>query len=56
MKLYELEHGDYFRIKNDKTRTKFILDHIDGAYSYCIETFNNEVHHISAWTEVELAN
>lgn len=31
---------------------KYVLDHIDGAYSYCINTFTDEVYHFGASTEV----
>ena len=31
------------------------FDHIDGMYSYCLDS-NNNVVHLKAWTEVEIIN
>ncbi len=61
MKLYELEHGDKFRLLSDAVvppDAKEQLDgimkfgHIDGMYSYCLDS-EGEIVHPAAWSEVE---
>jgi hypothetical protein len=53
MKLYQLSRDSRFTIVGDESKTKYLLDHIDGMYSYCYRCFDDEVYHISAFTEVE---
>lgn len=48
MKLYELKRNTKFTLDG---RT-YMLDHIDGMYSLCLDEAENVVH-IAAWTEVE---
>jgi len=48
MKLYELKRNTKFTL-DGKT---YMLDHIDGMYSLCLDKAGNVVH-IAAWTEVE---
>ena len=62
MKLYDLNHGDHFKIIDkdvkvpvaapeadyDKT---YWFGNVDGMYSYCKD--GDEIVHFAAWTEVE---
>ena len=48
MKLYELKRNTKFTLDGET----YMLDHIDGMYSYCLDAKGNVVH-IAAWTEVE---
>lgn len=51
MKLYNVKPKSYITIDGDI----FYFDHIDGAYSYCLDMRGNIVH-IAAWADVELAS
>lgn len=53
MKLYELPRNTKFTIPEDVNKTVYLLDHIDGMYSYCLNLTTNEVVHVIAWQEVE---
>jgi hypothetical protein len=48
MKLYDVPRNT--KIQLDGEEYNFV--HIDGAYSYCIDSQGNIVH-LAAWTEVE---
>lgn len=53
MKLYELHRHDKFMIDDGSGFDEvFTLDHIDGAYSVCLNK-NNDIVHIAAWTPVK---
>lgn len=51
MKLYEVPKKTYVKVK-DKDLYVF-FDHIDGAYSYCIDSEDNLIH-LLASTEVTI--
>jgi hypothetical protein len=62
MKLYELNHGDRFKIIDENPKVPvasaeaeqgkvYLFSHIDGMYSYCKD--GDDVVHFAAWTEVE---
>ena len=62
MKIYELKHGDIFKIIDDDPKVPvasakaepdkvYWFGHIDGMYSYCKD--GDDVVHFAAWTEVE---
>ena len=48
LKLYELPENTFFMLD----KVKYLLDHIDGMYSFCYRCFDDEVVHISAYIEV----
>lgn len=62
MKLYDLDRGDWFILKEDTKAPpdiggygkgmKMRLGNIDGMYSYCTTEGGNVVHPV-AWAEVE---
>jgi hypothetical protein len=54
MKLYELARYTYFRIENDMTEDVFYLNHIDGCYSYTLDTQGNVIHFSVSTPVVEL--
>jgi hypothetical protein len=62
MKLYELKHGDRFKIIDDDPKVPvaspkaeldkvYLFSHIDGMYSYCKD--GDDIVHFAAWTEIE---
>lgn len=51
MKLYELDNNTRFTLNDDESKTVFLLDRIDGAYSVCY--LGDAIVHISASAEVE---
>ncbi len=51
MKLYELPRKTYFTIDDDDSKKVFFFDHVDGAYSYCLDIDKN-LCHFGASTEV----
>jgi hypothetical protein len=62
MKLYDLKHGNKFRIVDNETKVPlasaeaepdkvYWFGHLDGMYSYCKD--GDSVVHFAAWTEVE---
>jgi hypothetical protein len=61
-KLYELHRNTYFRLVGDTKvppggaestlGDTYLLKHIDGMYSYCLDAEDNVVH-LAAWSEVE---
>lgn len=59
MKLYELQRGSYFRIK-DYPEHLWLFEKIDGAYSICHavseyrELLDKVPRHFAAWMEVEV--
>jgi len=44
MKLYELPRRSDFLIVGDPDERVYYLDHLDGAYSYCLDEEHNLVH------------
>lgn len=62
MKLYELNRGEWFKLKEDPQIApeslspfldlKYMLSNIDGMYS-SIRDREGNVYHFAAWTEVE---
>lgn len=61
MKLYNVPRNSKVRVyykdsnNNNTLFEDYHFHHIDGAYSYCIDS-NNNVVHIGASTEVEIIN
>jgi hypothetical protein len=53
MKLYEVPRNTTVLLV--ETGEVFLFDHIDGMYSYCIDSKGN-VFHLVAWSEVEIVN
>ena len=55
--LYELPRNTYFRLADEDLRDNevYLLDHIDGAYSYTLDK-NQQVIHFSCGTLVVLAS
>lgn len=51
MKLYNVKPKSYIIYDGDI----FYFDHIDGAYSYCVDMKGNIVH-VAAWADVELTS
>lgn len=51
MKLYDVPRNTRVRVIEDGYEVNF--DHIDGAYSFCLDD-DGQVVHIAAWTEVEI--
>jgi hypothetical protein len=62
MKLYDLKHGDFFRIIDEETKVPpaapqaekdktYWFGNVDGMYSYCKD--GDDIVHFAAWTEVE---
>lgn len=62
MKLYDLKHGDKFRIIDDNPKVPvasaeadcdkvYWFGNVDGMYSFCKD--GDDVVHFAAWTEVE---
>jgi len=51
MKLYNLPRKSYFLIEGDDQKEMFFFDHLDGMYSYCLDS-NKNVIHLSATTPV----
>ena len=51
MKLYELPRNARFTLREDESKTIFIVSHIDGTYSVCY--LGDAIVHISANAEVE---
>ena len=49
MKLFEVPNQSYIKLVPDGDL--FFFDHLDGAYSYCLDKDKNVVH-LSASTEV----
>lgn len=49
MKLYDVPNDSKILVGD----TVLTFHHIDGMYSYCVDEHGN-VHHIAAWTEVDL--
>ena len=56
-KLYELPQNTYFRLADEDLRDNevYLLDHIDGAYSYTLDK-NQQVIHFGCCTLVVLAS
>ena len=54
MKLYELERGRWFRVKEKEglSRERFQLEKIDGMYSRCLDVYGNLLH-ISAAAPIQ---
>ena len=44
MKLYELPNVTNFFIDKDDTKEVFLLDHVDGKFSLCLNKNLDEVH------------
>ena len=67
MKLYDVPRKSYVRIVDDEIKLPvgnyiegenpiiLFFDHIDGMYSFCIDSDGNLVHP-AAWTEVEIVD
>lgn len=55
MKLYNCPRKSKIRITKDESGQVFFFDHIDGAYSYCLDQHGNVVH-LSCGIEVELVH
>jgi hypothetical protein len=64
MKLHEVPRKSLIRVRDDSIRVppggKVIenghilkFDHIDGMYSYCVDS-KGDVVHLAAWTEVDI--
>lgn len=56
-KLYELRRYTYFRLADEDLRDNevYLFDHLDGAYSFCLDT-SNQVIHFGCGTLVVLAS
>ena len=63
MELYKVPKNTDIIVKNVPNREKGTIEdwrlhfhHVDGMYSYCTDPeHNDEVVHLAAWTDVELA-
>ena len=64
MKLYDLKHGDNFKIIDQETKVPpdapqpadnimYHYTHVDGMYAPCKGT-DGERYYFAAWTEVEI--
>ena len=61
-KLYELHRNTHFKLVGESATppggaestqgATYLLKHIDGMYSYCLDSMGNVVH-LAAWSEVE---
>ncbi len=64
-KLYELHRNTYFKLVGESATPQagaegtqeatYLLKHIDGMYSYCLDN-NGQPVHLAAWSEVEKVN
>jgi hypothetical protein len=53
MKLYEVPRETKVKVVENNSNLEVLFKHIDGMYSYCVDS-NNNVIHLAAWTEVEI--
>lgn len=55
MKLYEVPKNTWINVElANKTFERLFFDHLDGAYSVCIDESGNTVH-LAGWVEVTVA-
>jgi hypothetical protein len=55
VRLYEVERNSVVSVVGDNNWV-LLFDHIDGAYSYCLDLLSGDVVHLAAYTDVNLWN
>jgi hypothetical protein len=55
VRLYEVERNSIVSVAGDNDWV-VLFDHIDGAYSYCLDLLSGDVVHLAAYTDVNVWN
>ena len=55
MILYDVPRHNHVKILDSEDDEVYYFDHIDGMYSYCLNS-KKEIVHLAAFTEVEIVN
>lgn len=53
MKLYEVPRRSYIHFKEEDIDEVLFFDHVDGMYSFCLNSKGNPVH-LKAFADVEV--